>query len=979
MKKFNLGFFAAASFLFCSIIFTNTVVASSHYGAKIIGGSDVDMANVIRSTADGGYIVGGSTESFGAGYKDMWMMKFDSGGTLSWQKTYGVWYRDSVESVQQTADGGFIMAGESRVIKLDASGNIIWQKSYGVTLYSICQDADGGYIAAGGSCVLKLSATGTVAWAKKYSDSADYYAVRQTTDSGYIICGRIGPIGAGIVGFMVLKITADGDLVWQKSYGSSLSEYAYSVLETADGGYIAAGTRYGSAQDILVLKLAANGDITWQRIFSRSSNDTAYSVLQPTDGGYVVAGYSTSWIGGKQHEDVVVFKLAGNGSLEWQKLYGSGARYMARSISLAADGGYLLSGTISNSGELYEDGILMKISENGAMPNCSLMKNGDFAVTASSIVPVAVTVPAQTLSVTATNTSVAVSNSAAAVSTVCDADVGEPCLIGGLTDTDCDGAADAQDNCPAVFNPYQADSDGDGIGDACDIDSMDSDGDAIGDAFDNCPGAYNPDQADMDNDGAGDACDTCPHDALNDTDQDGVCGDVDNCSDAYNPGQADSDGDGVGDACDSQAGWTYAQIAADMMIQDLWGTAPSDIYVCGNSGLGINRLFHYDGQSWSEMSLPSNMGVDLVALWGTSSTNIYMSGFLGGIWHYNGSSWNQATTLSSTILGIWGSSDQDIFATGSYNSSAAILHYNGSSWARTSISGINQLLSVWGSSGSDLYAVGSQGSIVHYDGLNWQTVESNTSNYLHGIWGSSGSDVYAVGDYGTIKHYDGTAWSRMASPTSNTLYSIWGSSASDIYAVGDRGTVLHYDGAAWSLVDISTLFPPLLAASQRETARFTTLATTSMPTLKSIWGASSADVYAGGDSGTVLHFGEGTLTTTTTTTTSSAPPTVVELASFTATPSNRAVILEWQTASEIDNFGFNLYRAVSEDGDYVKINAALIPSKGTSTQGAAYEFVDRDVKNRKTYWYKIEDIDVNGTSTFHGPVSATPRVLLGIR
>ncbi len=141
---------------------------------------------------------------------------------------------------------------------------------------------------------------------------------------------------------------------------------------------------------------------------------------------------------------------------------------MARSISAAADGGYLLCGTISNSGEQYEDAVVMKIAENGAMPNCSLMKNGDFTVTAGSIVPVAVTVPAQTLTINATSTSVAVSNSAATVSTVCDADAGEPCLIGGLTDSDCDGFADATDNCPAVINPYQADSDGDGAGDACD-------------------------------------------------------------------------------------------------------------------------------------------------------------------------------------------------------------------------------------------------------------------------------------------------------------------------------------------------------------------------------------------------------------------------------------------------------------------------------------------------------------------------------
>jgi len=101
--------------------------------------------------------------------------------------------------------------------------------------------------------------------------------------------------------------------------------------------------------------------------------------------------------------------------------------------------------------------------------------------------------------------------------------------------------------------------------------------------------------------------------------------------------------------------------------------------------------------------------------------------------------------------------------------------------------------------------------------------------------------------------------------------------------------------------------------------------------------------------------------------------TLITLTSFTATPFTRKIILSWTTASEIDNAGFNLYRAEAEDGEYVKINDSLIPAEGSVTQGAEYQFVDENVKNRKTYYYKLEDIDINGTTTMHGPVSATPR------
>ena len=99
-------------------------------------------------------------------------------------------------------------------------------------------------------------------------------------------------------------------------------------------------------------------------------------------------------------------------------------------------------------------------------------------------------------------------------------------------------------------------------------------------------------------------------------------------------------------------------------------------------------------------------------------------------------------------------------------------------------------------------------------------------------------------------------------------------------------------------------------------------------------------------------------------------PTLITLSSLQAIPSNRSVTIRWNTESEIDNAGFNIYRAEGS-GQYVKLNNTIIPSKGTSTTGASYEFIDNGVQNRKTYFYKLEDIDINGSTTFHGPVSAT--------
>jgi hypothetical protein len=108
-----------------------------------------------------------------------------------------------------------------------------------------------------------------------------------------------------------------------------------------------------------------------------------------------------------------------------------------------------------------------------------------------------------------------------------------------------------------------------------------------------------------------------------------------------------------------------------------------------------------------------------------------------------------------------------------------------------------------------------------------------------------------------------------------------------------------------------------------------------------------------------------------------ASTTIVVPSSFTASPLNRAIVLAWSSKSGTDNAGFNLYRAGSEDGEYVKINPSLIPAERSSTQGASYEFVDKGVRNRKTYYYKLEEIDLKGNSTMYGPVGTTPRMVYG--
>ncbi|MFC1591022.1 hypothetical protein ACFL43_00710 [Thermodesulfobacteriota bacterium] len=107
--------------------------------------------------------------------------------------------------------------------------------------------------------------------------------------------------------------------------------------------------------------------------------------------------------------------------------------------------------------------------------------------------------------------------------------------------------------------------------------------------------------------------------------------------------------------------------------------------------------------------------------------------------------------------------------------------------------------------------------------------------------------------------------------------------------------------------------------------------------------------------------------------------TIISLAALDADPGNKSITITWETESEIDNAGFNIYRAEAANGEYTLLNTSLIAAEGNPAHGASYEFVDQGLQNRKTYYYKLEDIDQDGTATMHGPVDAMPRLIHSIK
>jgi uncharacterized delta-60 repeat protein len=360
--------------------------------AKSYGGAGGDWAYSIQRTSDGGYIVVGETGSFGAGYADLWALKLNSDGAVSWQKAYGGIDWDEATSIQQTRDSGYIVAGwtgsfgtgdyDFWVLKLNSDGTTSWQKRYGGTWddspFSIHQTGDGGYIMAGGTYsfgtgnadfwVLKLSSDGTVAWQKRYGGAGDDCArsIQQTRDGGYIVAATTYSFGAGGCDFWVLKLNSSGTVAWQKTYGGTGSDWVYSIQQTSDGGYIVAGetSSFGAGySDFWVIKLNSTGAISWQKRYGGTGDDYAYSIQQTSDGGYVVAGETRSF--GAGDWDFWVLKLNGNGTVAWQKTYGGTGVDWATSMQQTSDGGYIVAGYTESFGAGYAHFWVLKLGSDG--------------------------------------------------------------------------------------------------------------------------------------------------------------------------------------------------------------------------------------------------------------------------------------------------------------------------------------------------------------------------------------------------------------------------------------------------------------------------------------------------------------------------------------------------------------------------------------------------------------------------------------
>ncbi len=290
------------------------VIWSKTYGTP--GPNNEEWLMSICQLSDGGYIAVGCIISYDVGHWDIWLMRFDANGDTIWTKTYGGVHREYGYSVQPTSDGGYIIAGSTNsygagdydvyLIKTDSIGNMQWSQTYGLasrdeTGFSVRQTSDGGYIIVGGVdgfnpdvYAVKTYASGDTIWTKTYGGpfAVDCgFSVQQTTDGGYIIAGDTQSFTPSYFDVYLIKTDQDGIETWSKHYGGDQNDEGHAVCQTTDGGYIVSGyTTINGSRDVYLLKTNSNGDTCWTKTWGGAQNDVGYAVQQTADLGYAIVG-----------------------------------------------------------------------------------------------------------------------------------------------------------------------------------------------------------------------------------------------------------------------------------------------------------------------------------------------------------------------------------------------------------------------------------------------------------------------------------------------------------------------------------------------------------------------------------------------------------------------------------------------------------------------------------------------------------------
>jgi hypothetical protein len=357
---------------------------------KRYGGGSYDCAYSVCQTTDGGFVLVGITESFGAGDEDVWLLRTDVNGDTLWTKTYGERYSDAGYSVQQTTDGGFVITGEKYtvgrgtdiwLVKTDSQGDTIWTRIFGSVEHtnvghSVQQTTDGGYAITGTMFwgeprvfLLKTDSNGNMLWIKSYETEHTGHvecqdrghSLRHTSDGGFVIVGNIGEGGETDSDIWLIRTDADGDTLWTRRWGGGCTDQGWSVQEAPDGGFLVAGT---FCFDAWLIRTDSEGKTLWEKTYGVGERfNVAYSIQVTPDGGCVLAGVRHGgFFFPPDDGDVWLIRTDALGDTVWTKTIGGPQGDGSHSIRQTSDGGYIVAGGTKSFGAKEHDVYLIRIA-----------------------------------------------------------------------------------------------------------------------------------------------------------------------------------------------------------------------------------------------------------------------------------------------------------------------------------------------------------------------------------------------------------------------------------------------------------------------------------------------------------------------------------------------------------------------------------------------------------------------------------------
>ena len=395
--------------------FLVSLLVSQSLFARTYGGPNYEWVYSVIPTSDNGLAVAG----LAYGEINMLFIKLNSTGDVEWARTYGSWLdTDIAHSVIQTSDRGYALIGHlnlsfsgSCILKMDSLGNPEWGTAYYMDAFgwedtkTMAQTSDGGFVVAGTGgrngypgefLIYKLDPSHNLQWYRAFERNTEdddvFYSVIQTTDGGYAAAGSF--VAGGDYRCILAKFSSSGDLEWAKRYSAPSTAEVYDVIQTPDGGYAMGGIAFGfgaGESDLMVIRTDPSGNLLWASTFGGPNEEWWASLTLTPDGGYAIAGESWSFWASRAEEFLIV-KMDSLGNLEWARTFGGDTSDYPWSITSTSDGCLAIAGGTRSYGAGAEDVMVLKMGMDGSYPLCVQ----EYAVTAMHVTPT-VSTPTLTL------------------------------------------------------------------------------------------------------------------------------------------------------------------------------------------------------------------------------------------------------------------------------------------------------------------------------------------------------------------------------------------------------------------------------------------------------------------------------------------------------------------------------------------------------------------------------------------------------